>query len=44
MTSFSDHTACEAVYPVPAGDRTICLKFVDDIVSEFLVLSFKERD
>ncbi|HMN85732.1 MAG TPA: type II toxin-antitoxin system MqsR family toxin [Bauldia sp.] len=44
MTSFSDHTAWQDVYHVPAGDRTIYLKFVDDIVSEFLVLSFKERD
>lgn len=44
MTSFADHTAWQDVYHVPADGRTIYLKFVDDVVSEFLVLSFKERD
>ena len=44
VTSFSDHTAWQDVYHVPVDGKTIYLKFVDDIVSDFLVLSFKEKD
>lgn len=44
MTSFNDHRQWQDVYHVPAGERlTVYLKFTDDIVTEFVVLSFKER-
>lgn len=44
MTSFADHARWQDVYhvPDPAG-RVIYLKFTDDGITEFRVLSFKER-
>ncbi len=44
MTSFSNSRQWQDVYHVPAsGGLTIYLKFTDDMVTEFMVLSFKER-
>lgn len=44
MTSFNDRRQWQDVYHVPAGEgRTVYLKFTDDIVTEFVILSFKER-
>lgn len=44
MTSHWDSRRWQDVYHVPAGrDLTIYLKFTDNIVTEFVVLSFKER-
>jgi motility quorum-sensing regulator / GCU-specific mRNA interferase toxin len=43
MTSFSDHRAWQDVYHVPARGLSIYLKFTADIVTEFIVLSFKEK-
>jgi motility quorum-sensing regulator / GCU-specific mRNA interferase toxin len=44
MTSFSNPKQWQDVYHVPAdGGLTIYLKFTNDVVTEFLVLSFKER-
>lgn len=44
MTSFNDHRQWQDVYHVPVGGGlTVYLKFTDDIVTEFVVLSFKER-
>jgi len=44
MTSNADHRRWQDVYHVPV-DRglTVYLKFTDDAVTEFFVLSFKER-
>jgi len=44
MTSFDDHRQWQDVYHVPAGEGlTVYLKFTDDVVTEFMILSFKER-
>jgi motility quorum-sensing regulator/GCU-specific mRNA interferase toxin len=44
MTSHWDSRRWQDVYHVPAGrDLKIYLKFTDNIVTEFVVLSFKER-
>jgi motility quorum-sensing regulator/GCU-specific mRNA interferase toxin len=44
MTSYNNSRQWHDVYHVPAdGDLTIYLKFTDDVVTEFVVLSFKER-
>jgi motility quorum-sensing regulator/GCU-specific mRNA interferase toxin len=44
MTSFTDHTAWQDVYHVPAGDGVIIyLKFTMDTLVDFMVLSFKEK-
>lgn len=44
MTSFNDHRQWQDVYHVPAGKGvTVYLKFKDDVMTEFVVLSFKER-
>jgi motility quorum-sensing regulator/GCU-specific mRNA interferase toxin len=44
MTSYADHRKWQDVYHVPTEiGVVIYLKFTDDIVTEFTVLSFKER-
>ena len=44
MTSFGDHRQWQDVYHVPVADgRIVYLKFTEDVVMEFVVLSFKER-
>jgi motility quorum-sensing regulator / GCU-specific mRNA interferase toxin len=44
MTSYSDARKWQDVYHVPSRGRlTIYLKFTDDIIAKFTVLSFKER-
>jgi len=44
MNSFKDHRQWQDVYHVPADEGlTVYLKFTDDIVTEFMILSFKER-
>lgn len=42
-TSFADHKQWQDVYRVPWDDRTLYVKFTADEVSEFRVLSFKEK-
>jgi motility quorum-sensing regulator / GCU-specific mRNA interferase toxin len=44
MTSHPDHRIWQDVYHVPSEIGTIYLKFTADMVSEFLLLSFKEKD
>jgi motility quorum-sensing regulator/GCU-specific mRNA interferase toxin len=44
MTSHADHRIWQDVYHVPSEIGTIYLKFTADMVSEFLLLSFKEKD
>lgn len=43
MTSYDDHRRWQDVYHVPVDGLLIYLKFTDDILTEFRVLSFKER-
>ena len=43
MTSYRDHRRWQDVYHVPWEDVTLYIKFTDDAVTEFAVLSFKER-
>jgi motility quorum-sensing regulator/GCU-specific mRNA interferase toxin len=44
MTSFVDHRLWQDVYHVPSRAGTLYIKFTADTVTEFLLLSFKERD
>ena len=44
MTSHADHRIWQDVYHVPSEIGTIYLKFTADMVGEFLLLSFKEKD
>ena len=43
MTSHHDHRKWQDVYHVPSGGMVLYVKFTDDVVSAFTVLSFKER-
>jgi motility quorum-sensing regulator/GCU-specific mRNA interferase toxin len=44
MTSYTDARKWQDVYHVPApGPLTIYLKFTDNVVTQFTVLSFKEK-
>lgn len=43
MTSYEDHRRWQDVYLVPTGDLVIYLKFTDDSVAGFRILSFKEK-
>ncbi len=43
MTSHGDHRIWQDVYHVPAPVGTLYVKFTADSVSEFLLLSFKEK-
>jgi len=44
MTAFTDHRLWQDVYHVPSPAGTLYVKFTADIVTEFLLLSFKEKD
>lgn len=43
MTTFADHRVWQDVYHVPARGLTLYVKFQADIVTEFTVMSFKEK-
>ena len=43
MTTFADHRVWQDVYRVPAEDLVLYVKFQADVVTEFRVMSFKER-
>jgi motility quorum-sensing regulator/GCU-specific mRNA interferase toxin len=43
MTAYSDHRVWQDVYHVPSPVGMLYVKFTADTVSEFLLLSFKER-
>ena len=43
MTSYADHTKWQDVYHVPYGDWLLYIKFTEDAVTEFRLLSFKEK-
>ena len=44
MTSYADHRLWQDVYHVPSEAGTLYVKFTADAVTEFLLLSFKEKD
>jgi motility quorum-sensing regulator / GCU-specific mRNA interferase toxin len=44
MTSYGDHRIWQDVYHVPSPVGTLYVKFTADAVTEFLLLSFKEKD
>lgn len=44
VTSLVDHRTWQDVYHVPRGAVVVYLKFTADVVTEFRLLSFKERD
>lgn len=44
MTSYADHRIWQDVYYVPSPAGTLYVKFTADAVTEFLLLSFKEKD
>lgn len=43
MTSFADHKQWQDVYHVPHSDMLLYVKFMADRVTEFRLLSFKEK-
>jgi motility quorum-sensing regulator/GCU-specific mRNA interferase toxin len=44
MTSYGDHRVWQDVYHVPSPAGMLYVKFSADVVTEFLLLSFKEKD
>jgi len=44
MTSYADARQWQDVYHVPSSAGMIYVKFTADVVTEFLLLSFKEKD
>jgi len=44
MTANADHRIWQDVYYVPSPVGLLYVKFTADIVTEFLLLSFKEKD
>jgi len=44
MTSYGDHRIWQDVYHVPSPAGLLYVKFTADVVTEFLLLSFKEKD
>lgn len=43
MTAYADHRLWQDVYHVPSPVGTLYVKFTADAVTEFLLLSFKEK-
>lgn len=43
MTSYANHRIWQDVYHVPYGDLILYVKFTQNVVSEFTLLSFKEK-
>jgi motility quorum-sensing regulator/GCU-specific mRNA interferase toxin len=43
MTSYADHRIWQDVYHVPSDIGLLYVKFTADAVTEFLLLSFKEK-
>ncbi len=43
MTTLADHRVWQDVYHVPAPGMTLYVKFQADVVTEFTVMSFKEK-
>lgn len=43
MTTYADHRTWQDVYHVPTGGAVLYVKFQADVVTEFRLMSFKER-
>ena len=43
MTSYANHKIWQDVYHVPYGDLILYVKFTQNVLSEFTLLSFKEK-
>ena len=43
MTSYANHKIWQDVYHVPYGDLVLYIKFTQNVISEFTLLSFKEK-
>ena len=43
MTAYADHRVWQDVYHVPSEAGALYVKFTADVVTEFLLLSFKEK-
>ena len=43
MTSYANHKIWQDVYHVPYEDMIIYVKFTQNVISEFTLLSFKEK-
>jgi motility quorum-sensing regulator/GCU-specific mRNA interferase toxin len=44
MTSYADYKIWQDVYHVPSAVGVLYVKFTADTISDFLLLSFKEKD
>jgi motility quorum-sensing regulator/GCU-specific mRNA interferase toxin len=44
MTAYADHRLWQDVYHVPSAVGVLYVKFTADVLTEFLMLSFKEKD
>ena len=44
MTAYSDRRRWQDVYHVPSKLGVLYVKFTNDVLAEFLLLSFKEKD
>jgi motility quorum-sensing regulator / GCU-specific mRNA interferase toxin len=44
MTSYADHRLWQDVYHVPSAVGVLYIKFTADVLTEFLLLSFKEKE
>ena len=44
MTSYGDHRIWQDVYHVPSAAGVLYVRFTADVVTEFLLLSFKGKD
>ena len=44
MTAYADHRVWQDVYHAPSDVGVLYVKFTADLVTEFLLLSFKERE
>jgi motility quorum-sensing regulator/GCU-specific mRNA interferase toxin len=44
MTAYADHRVWQDVYHVPSPAGALYVKFTADAVTEFVLLSFKEKD
>ena len=43
MTSYANHKIWQDVYHVPCGNMILYVKFTQNAISEFTLLSFKEK-
>ena len=43
MTSYANHKIWQDVYHVPCGNLILYVKFTQNVISEFTLLSFKEK-